>query len=426
MKMNFKFYFILIIANLLYLYYSKDIFEDYYEKADEILSSMSRNEKIGQLFLARYSLNTVDYQIQKYYPAGFVLFAQNLINHTEDELIKELNQRQKISKIPLAFGVDEEGGIVCRVSLYFRNKSFPSPRDSYLKGGIEEILSIEQEKRNLLKKLKLHYNFAPVADISTNSSDYIYKRTLGENATLTSEYINSVIDSYNNDNFSCCLKHFPGYGNNSNTHDVISYDYRPIDYLKENDLVPFVNAISHKVPMIMVSHNIVLNIDDEYPSSISKKVHDLLRNDYGYTGLIVTDSLSMGAITKYTKNISAAVLAILAGNDIIVTSTFEKHIEELIKAVDNNEVDMSLIEKAAKRVIAWKLKYIYENEKKQDVENKPNFNVILFSIIGFIIIAFIIVFAVIWKCKYINKNQSEENSKNINDDNPLIADSKSD
>ena len=426
MKMNFKFYFILIIANLLYLYYSKDIFEDYYEKADEILSSMSRNEKIGQLFLARYSLNTVDYQIQKYYPAGFVLFAQNLINHTEDELIKELNQRQKISKIPLAFGVDEEGGIVCRVSLYFRNKSFPSPRDSYLKGGIEEILSIEQEKRNLLKKLKLHYNFAPVADISTNSSDYIYKRTLGENATLTSEYINSVIDSYNNDNFSCCLKHFPGYGNNSNTHDVISYDYRPIDYLKENDLVPFVNAISHKVPMIMVSHNIVLNIDDEYPSSISKKVHDLLRNDYGYTGLIVTDSLSMGAITKYTKNISAAVLAILAGNDIIVTSTFEKHIEELIKAVDNNEVDMSLIEKAAKRVIAWKLKYIYENEKKQDVENKPNFNVILFSIIGFIIIAFIIVFAVIWKCKYINKNQSEENSKNINDDSPLIADSKSD
>ena len=446
MKMNFKFFCILIIINLLNLYYSKDIFEVYFQKADKILSSMSKNEKIGQLFLARYSLDTVDYQIRKYFPAGFVLFAQNLVNHTEAELIKELNQRQNISKIPLAFGVDEEGGTVCRVSLYFRNESFPSPRDSYLKGGIEEILSIEQEKRNLLKKLKLHYNFAPVADISTNSSDYIYKRTLGENATLTSEYINSVVDSYNNDNFTCCLKHFPGYGNNRNTHDDISHDYRPIDYLKENDLVPFVNAIKHNVPMIKVSHNIVVNIDDEYPASISKKVHDLLRNDYGYTGLIVTDSLSMGAITKYTKDISPAVLAILAGNDIIVTSTFEKHIEELINAVNNNEVDMKLIEKAAKRVIAWKLKYIYEQEKNEDIETNPNSNpnanpnsnpnsssnsnnsnVILFIIIGFAIIAVIVIFVVFWKYKCNNNDPTKDISKNIRDDfNPLTADSKTD
>ena len=79
---------------------------------------------------------------------------------------------QNISKIPLAFGVDEEGGTLCRVSLYFRNESFPSTRESYLKGGIKEILSIVQEKRNLLKRLKLHYYFAPVADISTNPNDY--------------------------------------------------------------------------------------------------------------------------------------------------------------------------------------------------------------------------------------------------------------
>ena len=194
---------------------------------------MTRNEKIGQMFLPRYSLETSDYQIKKYAPAGFVLFANNLINHTEKDLISELNQKQKISKIPLVFGVDEEGGTVCRVSLYFRKEKFPSPRESYLKGGIKEILSIEQEKRNLLKKLKFNINLAPVADISLNESDYIYSRTLGENVSLTTNYINSVIDSYNNDNFTCCLKHFPGYGNNTNTHEDIARDYRSIEYLKK-------------------------------------------------------------------------------------------------------------------------------------------------------------------------------------------------
>ena len=404
---TFLFSFQKIIVN------SKDIFEDYYDKAEKILNNMTRNEKIGQMFLPRYSLETSDYQIKKYSPAGFVLFANNLINHTENDLINELNQRQKMSKIPLVFGVDEEGGTVCRVSLYFRKEKFPSPRESYLKGGIKEILSIEQEKRNLLKKLKFNYNLAPVADISLNESDYMYARTLGENVSLTTNYINSVIDSYNNDNFSCCLKHFPGYGNNINTHDDIAHDYRSIEYLKNNDLIPFINGVKHNVPMIMVSHNIIVNMDEEYPSSISKKMHDLLRYEYGYTGLILTDSLSMGAITKYTKNISASVLAVLAGNDIIVTSTFEEHINDVIKAVENKEIDMNIIEKAAKRVIAWKLKYIYEQEdnNKKNEQNNEILYIILFIILGIGVIAIII--GIIYKCSILNKNNLEKSKDDI-------------
>ena len=121
-----------IIPFIFFLFYfmtSKDLFENYYEKAEQILKTMSRNEKIGQIFMPRYTLKTSDYEIEKYSPGGFVLFANNLINHTENELIEELNQKQNLSKIPLAFGVDEEGGTVCRVSLYFRNERFPSPRE---------------------------------------------------------------------------------------------------------------------------------------------------------------------------------------------------------------------------------------------------------------------------------------------------------
>ena len=132
----------------------------------------------------------------------------------------------------------------------------------------------------------------------------------------------------------------------------------------------------------------------------------------------------MGAITKYSKNISAAVLAIMAGNDMIVTSTFEDHINELIKAVDNNEIDISLIEKAAKRVIAWKLKYIYEQENNGK-NNKNNKKIILFIFLGVGIFGIILILSfLLYKYKNRNKDKSENEEKDIEEKNNegLISD----
>jgi len=402
-KLNMFLLLFLIILNSIS---SKELFEDYYEEAEKILKNMTIYEKIGQMFIGRYDKDTAEQQIKEYHIGGFCLFAQNLVNHTEKELIEELENVQNHSKYLLSYSVDEEGGTVVRVSLYFRNETFPSPRESYLKGGINEIKLIETEKRKLLRKLNFSVNFAPVADISTNESDYIYKRTLGENASLTSDYINAVVDDYVNDEFTCCLKHFPGYGNNRNTHDDVSHDYRTLDYLKTHDLIPFVNSISHRVPMIMVSHNIVHDIDDEYPSSISKKVHDLLRSEYSYTGLILTDSLSMGAITKYCKNTSAGVLAVQAGNDIIVTSTFEEHVKQVIKAFMEGEIEEEIINKAAKRVIAWKLKYLYKMELPKNESDETLYIVIG---VGIGLICILIIFLII----YYLKNKNSENKENL-------------
>ena len=412
--MKTKIHLILLIS-LLNIFSPKDLFEDYYPEADKILANMTIFEKIGQMFIGRYSNETARDQVERYHIGGFCLFANNLVNHTEQELRDELAQVQSKSKITLSYSVDEEGGTVCRVSLYFRDKKFPSPRDSYLKGGIDEILNIEKEKINLLRKLNFTINFAPVADISQNQSDYIYERTLGENASTSSNYINAVVDEYVKDEFCCCLKHFPGYGNNINTHDDVAHDYRTLDYLKQNDLVTFVNAISHEVPMIMVSHNIVHSIDGGYPASISKKMHDFLRNEYGYTGIIITDDLAMDAITKYAENSSAGVLAALAGNDILLTSFFVKHINQVIKAYEDKEIDEELINKAARRVIAWKLKYLYKIEVKP---NDDNFNDdsddTLFIIIGItigilaIIIIFLIYFYYIKKNKINNKTNNKD------------------
>ena len=418
---------LLIIFNIII---AKELFEDYYPEADEILKNMTIYEKIGQLFIGRYSKETAIEQIEKYHIGGFCLFAQNLVNHTKEQLIEELARVQNKSKLLLTYSIDEEGGSVVRASLYFRDEPFPSPRESYLKGGFNEILKIEKEKRGLLTDLSFNLNFAPVADVSQNESDYIYARTLGENASMTSDYINAVVDEYVKDNFSCCLKHFPGYGNNRNTHDDVAHDYRPIEYLRANDLIPFKNAVKHDVPMIMVSHNIIHAIDEQYPASISAKVHNTLKFECDFSGIIATDSLSMGAIEKYAVNVSAGALAVKAGNDIIVTSLFEKHVNQVIKAYEDKEIDEDTINLHAKRVIAWKLKYLYKRDpppSDHPSDDVPEGDEALYIFLGVgIVLAIIIIILtvyLIYKKKRENKEKSDNEEEVDQKGNKLVRDS---
>ena len=137
----------------------------------------------------------------------------------------------------LGLSVDEEGGTVNRISKYHRKEGiFPSPQKIYNESGIKGILEIDAEKRNLLRKFKVNINFAPVADISYNSSDFIFSRTLGKSPEETAEYIKKDVESYEKDNFTSCIKHFPGYGNNVDTHKDIAIDNRTYEIFKKKIL----------------------------------------------------------------------------------------------------------------------------------------------------------------------------------------------
>ena len=164
----------------------------------------------------------------------------------------------KTINLPLGLAIDEECGYVNRVSLYHRKEGkFPSPQEVYKKSRIQGILSIEQEKRNLLRKFKININLSPVADVSNDPNDFIYKRTLGTSADETANYIAEEVKAYVNDNFSCCAKHFPGYGNNLDTHGEISIDKRKYDVFLNGDLLPFKKAIENKIPMILCSQKLL-------------------------------------------------------------------------------------------------------------------------------------------------------------------------
>ena len=346
------FFIIIILSN------EKELFEEYYQKANKILLGMSTKEKIGQIFFARYNKKTALKEISEKYPGGYILFANNLKNHSLEGIKKELQLIQKKSKIKLGLGVDEEGGKVNRVSLYFRENPFPSPQNLYNEGGIDKILLIEKEKRDLLRKIGFNFNLAPVADISNDKLDYIYERTLGKNAKETSNYIRREIEESNKDNkFTQCLKHFPGYGNNTDTHYGLAIDNRKYEIFENNDFLPFISGIQSNVNMILISHNIVNSIDNEFPASCSLKMVNLLKNKLNFSGLIVSDSMSMGAIVQWEQfyQVSAVVLSVKAGVNVIITSDFERHYNEVLKAVLSKDIHIQVINNAVLKIIAWKL-----------------------------------------------------------------------
>ncbi len=338
---------------------STELFGKYYDAASKIMKDMTLEEKIGQLFLVRYDKNLASSWVSDYYPGGFVMFAKDFANQTKDSIKEEIDNLQSISKIPLVIAVDEEGGYVTRVSRYsnFRDSKFLSPREYYDTGGEELLEKTEKEKATLLLSTGINLNLAPVADVSVNSNDFINNRTFNRDARDTAVLIGKMVNYANEVGISSSLKHFPGYGNNVDTHTGVAIDERSYENFLENDYLPFKEGIKNRVPTVLVSHNIINCIDSQYPATLSKKVIAELREKLNFSGVVITDDLLMDAVNGYVEDGSAAVLAVNAGDDLIITSDFVKMYREVYQAVTDKKIDIKTIDQAVKRNIAWKIAY---------------------------------------------------------------------
>jgi len=321
-----------------------------------MLDSMSVEEKVGQMFMVRVPKENADKRVSEYHLGGYIMFGRDFDNKTKEEVINNIASWQEASDIPMLIGVDEEGGTVNRISTNteFRSEPFKSSQELYAEGGFDLIYEDTITKANFLKELGINVNFAPVVDVSTNPDDYIYKRSFGKNANLTSEYAEVVVRAMKESNIASVLKHFPGYGNNTDTHTGIAIDNRTLETFKESDFLPFEAGIKAGANIVLVSHNIVTNIDPDNPASLSTRVHEILRNDLGFAGVIITDDLYMDAISKNYDS-SVAVLAILAGNDLICTTDFESQIPEVIAAVEDGTISIDRINESVRRILELKL-----------------------------------------------------------------------
>ena len=150
------------------------------------------------------------------------------------------------------------------------------------------------------------------------------------------------------------LKHFPGYGNNSDTHTGIAHDERSFDTFSDSDFIPFQAGIDAGADMVLVSHNIVSCMDSEKPASLSPTVHDILRNRLGFDGVIMTDDLSMDGIRDFTDDQQAAVMAVLAGNDLICCTDYQTQIPAVIEAAASGEISEQMIDEAVMRILKMK------------------------------------------------------------------------
>ena len=322
-----------------------------------MLNDMSLEERVGQLFLARCDDSVALEHIDAYYLGGFVLFGRDFNGQTRDSFREKINGYQAASKLPLLIAVDEEGGTVTRVSSNpaFRDQKFASPRALYQGGGMDWVLYEDAERNTLLGSLGMNVNLAPVCDITTDPSAFMYDRSLGQDPETTAQCIRQVVTQMNSQSIGSCLKHFPGYGNNTDTHTGIAVDHRTLQELETNDLIPFRAGIEAGCGAILVSHTIVEALDPELPASLSPAAHDYLRNTMGFEGVIVTDDLVMQAITDAYGAGEAAVLAVLAGNDLLCSTEYMLQYEAVLAAVLEGRIGIDTLNNAVRNVLEWKI-----------------------------------------------------------------------
>lgn len=331
---------------------------------EDRLARMTLAEKVGQLFFLRCPSSGAEAAVAQYHLGGILLFTQDYKDAsgdwlTQDAFAEKLAALQAAAEndtgIPLLIGSDEEGGTVTRASRnpnLFPSK-FPSPQSLFETVGLEGLLADTQQYNSRLHSLGITVNFAPVCDVSTNPKDFIYERSFGQNAQTTADYIAQVVAAMSDAGIASVLKHFPGYGSNADTHTGIAVDERPYEQFLAEDYLPFAAGIGAGAPFVLVSHNIVTCLDSSYPASLSAAWHEQLRSHLGFEGVILTDDLDMGAVKAYADGGNIAVLALQAGNDMIVCSDLTQ-IGAVIAAVQDGTLSEETIDSACRRVLAAK------------------------------------------------------------------------
>ena len=319
---------------------------------EDRLVRMTLEEKVGQLFWARVPSNHQIEDLQSYHFGGYLLFGRDFQGQTLEDIKALTSRYQATSKIPLLIGSDEEGGTVTRISSIL-DTPFQAPMTLYHQGGLEAVLSDTRQKAEVLKSVGINAGLFPVADLARDQSAFIYDRTIGQDAQTTASYVGQVVTELQKNKVGSTLKHFPGYGDNGDSHTAIIQDNRSLDELRQADFLPFQAGIDAGADSILVSHNILTKIDT-VPSSISPKINEILRKELNFKGVIMTDDLDMAGLADFVNQDEAAFQVILAGNDLILGSSYQTQIPYLLKKVSSGELTEDRIDKSVRRILSWK------------------------------------------------------------------------
>lgn len=344
-------------------------------KIDRVLDSMTLEEKVNQLFMitpeALTGVGTVIQAgdgtreaLEEHPVGGLIYFAQNLKDPDQTRTMLENTQEYASARsgFPIFLSVDEEGGQVARVG---SNPAFGVPEIGNMSevgagGDTQEAYETGSIIGAYLKDLGFNMDAAPDADVLTNPANEVVKyRSFGSDPELVSRMAAAELKGLNDQGIIGMYKHFPGHGGTTaDSHEGYVYVEENLEKLKSGALVPFQDGADNGLRVIMVSHIACPEVTgDNTPATLSRQlVTDLLREDMGFDGLVITDALNMGAITEQYSSGEAAVAALNAGVDmLLMPADFQAAYDGVMAALENGELTEERIDESVRRILEIKL-----------------------------------------------------------------------
>jgi beta-N-acetylhexosaminidase len=339
---------------------------------EDRIKSMSLEEKIGQLLIVGFEGTEINQEIisfiEKLKVGGFILFSRNIEDENKTlKLLNNIKEANSDNDIPLFLSIDEEGGRVSRLPKAFKRL----PESIKLGNKNDKEISYNYGKilGERVKALGFNVDFAPVLDINSNPKNpVIGNRAFGSTVDIVVSNGIQVMSGIRDTNIIPAVKHFPGHGDTGiDSHVNLPIVKKSMEELEKMELIPFIKAIEEDVDMIMVAHILYPAMDEEYPSTMSQKIiQNLLRDQLGYNGVIVSDDMTMGAIVENYSLEEASLRFIKSGGDIALIchgndnpKKVIEHIKESVNTGNLSEID---IDKKVYRILKLKEKYDLEDK----------------------------------------------------------------
>lgn len=363
-------------ATIILTYYAKtssgltDSFEQYLASQNgDIVDRMSLHDKICQMFIVRpdeltngsdlTSATQATHDCLDEYPVGGLIFFSNNMESREqvtDMIRTTKDYAAELDCIPLFFGVDEEGGVVSRCAEKLGTSAF-DPMYTYREKGNITAYANARKIAGDIGQFGFNLDFAPVADTWSNPDNKVIgTRAYSDDFDETARLVGAAVRGFREGGVHCTLKHFPGHGDTyEDSHDGFAVSNRTIDELRNNEYKAFDIGIKAGADFVMVGHITVPAIDDLPASLSSKVINDELRGTLGYDGIVITDALAMGAIANAYSSSVCAVMAVEAGNDMLLSpKDLRESVAGIENAVANGIISEERINESVRRILKVK------------------------------------------------------------------------
>lgn len=338
-----------------------------------LLNYMSLEEKVHQLFIITPEALTSFTQVTQFgdksrdalkqHPVGgLIYFTPNLedAEQTKQMLADTQSFAMELCGCGMFFAVDEEGGTVARVADALGTTAMEPMQEYGSRNDVGEVFEVGMTIGNEIGALGFNLDFAPVADVDLNEDNELGDRIFSDDPAVVADMVDAFVTGLQSAGVAATLKHFPGLGaedGDTHTDEKVIID-RSLDQLRETEFVPFSAGIAAGADFVMVSHQTVTGVGDTLPACLSEIVcTELLREELGFEGVIITDSFQMNTITSPYSSAEAAVMAIEAGADIILMpDNFADALHGVLEAVEEGRLTEERIDESVERILNEKQK----------------------------------------------------------------------